>query len=199
MSNTQTHENKQMSVTRNEATATLEELVFGKKSADRAGLKFYAPQFTVNNLVELGIPFMGIDEVVTAVNKILRRYGADIMIDMLDTDEYKQTGQISREYLISEWQNFTAGIQKLSDIEEQLDELQALQQSYVLDEAFGETDQSGNKTERAQELETLAREVALKIKPLRTKKKEIETKYAERAAKRKFKEDFEAVKTAIKA
>lgn len=166
-------------VDRNGITKELSEQVFGKKSP-HAGKKFFAPVMTIEKFDE-DSKWVGPDNIVRMTNKVLRTIFADILIDNTD----KEKGTINEEQMAIDYADFTAGTSKLSDIEEQLDDLQALQQSYALDDDFGATDQNGVKTERAVELEKLIKETADKIKPLRVEKASIEQKYQERAAKRK--------------
>ena len=168
-------------VNRNGIDKALVGMVFGKKS-DNAGKHFFAPVLSEENF-ENDAKWMGIGELISLANTWLRKTFGEIMLDNID----EKTGILNEEQMKLEWADFSAGVQKLSDIDDQLDELQALQQSYALDEDFGATNDEGVKTERAVELEALIKQVAAKIKPLRVQKATIEAKYAERAEKRKQK------------
>lgn len=178
-------------IKRNDITKVLKEQVFGKQS-DRGGVKFYAP--VIDLTVEDDVKWAGIENLSGIVNKTLRKIFADLYVDNVN----EETGVFDRENWEAQAADFTAGVAKLSDIEEQLDSLMAEQQSYALDPDFGATvdDSEGSpKTERAVEIEKHIREVANKIKPLRTQKAAIEVKYAAAALKRKDKEKNSKTKT----
>ena len=175
-------------ITRNNVAKTLVEAVFGKKS-DNAGKKFFKPEVDLSSPSD--VTWLGLTESNSILNKYLTKVFADLFLDHLD----EKTGVFNQDAWEADAADFTSGVAKLSDLEEQLDALQAQQQSYALDENFGATDDSGAKTERAVELEELIRTVAAKIKPLRATKLSIEAKYAERAAKRKAKEAASTTKT----
>lgn len=178
-------------ISRNDVTKELSEQVFGKKS-DNAGKKFFAPVLSLSDW-DNDVLWLGKDTMIGGMNKILRNIFAGIYLDNLDPI----TGVLNEESWAAEAADFTAGVAKLSDLEEELDDLQALQQSFALDDEFGATDSNGVKTPRAIELESEIKKTADKIRPLRAQRDQIQAKYADRAAKRKAsKEAKEAAKLA---
>lgn len=177
------------SVARNNVSKTLSQMVFGKKSPN-AGKVFFAPIVDVS--VQDDVTWTGIDSINGMVNKALRLIFADLYVDNLD----EKTGEFNQANWEAEAADFTAGVAKLSDLEEQLDNLQAEQQKYALDDQFGATDDQGVETARSAELKSLITQTALRIKPLRAQKAAIEAKYADRAAKRKAKEAASPTATA---
>jgi hypothetical protein len=182
-------------ITRNEVALEFTEQVFGKQS-NNAGAKFFAPVLDITKVEN--VKWAGTDNLNSLINKYLRKLFADIYTDAIP-DSGPNAGKFQFDQWAADAADCFAGIAKLSDLEEQLDELQSLQQSYALDPDFGSTEGDGEdapKTPRAVELEKLIREVAGRIKPLRAQKASIELKYAERAAKRKAKEAASATKTA---
>lgn len=174
-------------IERNGVAKTLTEQVFGKKSPNK-GTKFYAPAISADTL-ESDLKWVGLDNVIGSMNKVLRSIFADIY-----TDNVREDGSFNEDNWRLDAADFTSGVAKLADIEDSLDELQALQQSYALDDNFGATDEQGVKTERAVELETLIKQAAEKIKPLRIQKAAIEATYKERADKRAARKAAEAAK-----
>lgn len=172
-------------VIRNNRSLVLSKQVFGKKSPN-AGKEFYAPSSAGGLPPQEYIEWFGLTDVLNTLDRSARKIFGDIYLDNVD----KTTGILNEEQMELDWADFSAGYAKLSDIDDQLDDLQALQQSYALDDQFGETvdgTTEGPKTERAMELERLITETALRIKPLRIQKSTIEAKYAERTAKREKK------------
>lgn len=181
-----------LTVSRNEITKTLETSTFGKKSPN-AGKEFYVPRVGMTTFDE-DMKWIGLDEVMGMVNRSLRTTFADIFNENLE----ENGGVFNAEKFAADAANFSAGVQKLQEVDDQLDELQAEQQKYALDDEFGATDGEGKPTPRAVELQKLITQNAEKIKPLRLKKAEIQALYADRVAKREKKKQ-EAELAAAKA
>lgn len=172
-------------ITRNGIDKTFTEQTFGKKSPHK-GAKFLSPVITPESY-ETDKVWVGDADLFSILNKVFRTMFADIW-----TDNIREDGSFDEEKWRLDAAEFTAGVDKLSEIDEQLEEFQALQQTYALDENFGATNDDGTKTKEAIDLEEKLKELALKVKPLRIKKKSIEETYAERAAKRKARKEAEA-------
>src|SRR5512136_2256948 len=113
-------------INRNNISKTFVDMVFGKKS-DNAGVHFMAPVLEEAN-AEQDIKWIGLDTLFGIANTWLRKTFGDIHLDCVD----EKTGVFNMEQWLIDAADFTAGVQKLSDIDDQLDELQALQQSYAL-------------------------------------------------------------------
>lgn len=175
-------------VVRNDVALPLAEQVFGKKSPN-AGKKFFAPVLDVANSDH--VKWAGADNLNGLVNKGLRLIFADISTDPLNyyPPGHPEEGKINDEAMAADWADFTAGQAKLGDLEEQIDNLQALQQSYTIDnDDFGATDENGALTAEAAKLQQLVKENNGKIKNLRAQRDTIEEIYKARAAKRKSRE-----------
>lgn len=169
-------------VERNGVIKTLTETVFGKKS-DKAGQKFYTPVLTEGDWDD-DSKWVGLDNIVGSMNKILRIVFAGIYQDNID----ETTGQLNETAYLADCADFTAGVQKLSDLEEQLDELSAEVSNIIDSETFGTPEDDPNNVARMKEL-------AVTMKSLRAQKQVIEAKYAVRAQKRaetKAKKEAEA-------
>lgn len=177
-------------INRNNIVLPLSEMVFGKKS-DNAGKKFFAPVISVANF-DTFKDWVGLDSIVSVVNKWMRGAFAGIYLDNIDP----ATGLLNEVSWRADAEDFTAGVTKLGDLEEEIEELSELQSTYALNPAFGETDSEGKPTPESEQLKTSITSVAQKLKPLRAQKALIESKYADRAAKRKVK--MEAAKAAAK-
>ena len=210
------HEIKVPVITRNGVNKTLTEMVFGKKS-DNAGKKFFAPVIDISLIQD--VSWAGLDNLNGIANKVLRGIFADLFVDNID----EKTGIFNHANWEIEAADFTAGVAKLSDLEEQLDILSAEQMELAENENFGAKefvldahgekipDESGENdgtpwegfkarfTAEAEELSRSIQKLNAKVRPLRIQKKTIEAKYAERAAKRKAKEEASKSKTAVPA
>jgi hypothetical protein len=180
-----------LKVGRNDTVIELTETVFGKKSPN-AGKTFYTPVLKLENW-DVAVPWFGKEQVCEVVNRAVRKIFGDIATD---ENNYNEDGTVNWEAMRTDWADFSAGVAKLSDIQEQIDELVDQQQALAMDDNFGATDDNGSKTPRAIELEELIRKCAESIRPLRKQKADIEAKYAARAAKRKAKEVASPTKTA---
>ena len=103
-------------VVRNGVSKTLVDMVFGKKS-DSAGKHFWAPVLEEANWTN-DLSWLGVGDAVSTLNAGLRRTFADIYLDNISSE----TGVVNEEQMQLDWADFTAGVQKLSDIDDQLDE-----------------------------------------------------------------------------
>lgn len=177
-------------VTRNGVTKTLTEQIFGKKSP-HAGKKFPAPEFSSANIDE-GIVWIGKEEVAAMASTYLRRIFADLYVDSVEENE----GKFILEKFLEDAADFTAGVAKLSDLQEEIDQLLTLQQTYVVDENFGATAEDGTPTPEAVALVQKMKEVSAKIKPLKIQIAGIKEVYKQRAAKRAKKEAVKEAPTA---
>lgn len=188
------------SITRNDVSKALTKAVFSPKSEQFKGMPFFTPildipkvdyamfdgkQERVLRNVDDYV-WVGLDQVSGAVNKILRGvFGA------LTIDNIKENGGVfDMEAFIEDAADFTAARQSLSNINDELDDLQALQMSYAFDPDFINpfNDDNTPKT-RFLELQKNIQEVNRRVKPLREKRDAIEREYQARAAKRKEKAD----------
>lgn len=179
-------------ITRNGVALELKKQAFGKKSPN-VGKSFFAPVIDINNVDD--VKWVGADDINGFVNKNLRAISGGIYLDNID----EKTGVFNYANWELEMAEFSAGVDKLSDLEDELDALQGEQQSIVLDDRFGEVGDNGEPTEYATELSTRAKAIAQKIKPIRIKRDSITEKYKARAAARKAKEEASTTKTAAPA
>lgn len=180
-------------ITRNGSDKTLKEFVFGKKS-NFSGHKFFAPETSVADLSK-DLPWYSENWVVDMVNRVSKKVFGDIYIDMLDTDEYKASGKFPWDQWKKDAEDFTAGVAKLGDLLEEIDELQGIQQTLAQDPKF-ELDADDNPTPDYTRIAEQMKEIAKKIKPLRNQVAAIKAKYQERADKREAKKQAAEAATA---
>lgn len=199
------------SVKRNGITKTLTKAVFSPKSDTYKGSPFFYPQLEEPKIVSLALAdgstvraitsladleWFGLDQVTGATNKVARQVFGTMVQDNMKNNE----GILNMEEFLVDAAEFTAARQSLSDLRDELDDLQALQQQYSMDENFGAeveiTDENGAqqmvKTPRAQELEKLIKANADKIRPLRVKIDALRKQYelvAEKRAETKSKNE----------
>lgn len=175
-------------ITRNGISKQLSKCVFSPKSDNYKGVQFFAPEMQ-DETFDSDVTFIGKDQVMGAVNKVLRQTFGTITTDNMERNE----GVLNMEEFLTEAVEFTAARQSLSDLRTELDDLQALQQTYSMDENFGAeeeiTEEGTNekrmvKTERAIELEKLIKANADKIRPLRVKIEALKKQYEIVAEKR---------------
>lgn len=190
-------------VNRNGVNATLSLGIAGKKS-DKAGMQFWYPEIDSANLINVWLPWIGIDDLAAATTVWLRKEFFDIAVD--NTNE--ETGLVNQAQMEIDWREFTAGRQSLSDLETAIETLNDKQWKLVDSPDFGATtdvvDENGQtvkaKTPKAIALDIAIKELHDKVQPLKIQKATIEAKYAERTAKRKAaKEAKEAAAAAAKA
>lgn len=191
-------------ITRNGISKQLSKCVFSPKSDNYKGVQFFAPEMQ-DETFDSDVTFIGKDQVMGAVNKVLRQTFGTITTDNMERNE----GVLNMEEFLTEAVEFTAARQSLSDLRTELDDLQALQQTYSMDDNFGAeeeiTEEGTNekrmvKTERAIELEKLIKANADKIRPLRVKIDALKKQYEIVAEKRQeTKAKNVAAKAALKA
>ena len=175
-------------VTRNDVTQKMVKAVFSKKSP-HAGKEFPTFEFSEPEL-DNAVKFFGRSEVAALLTGKVRAIVADIFIDFVEEHGGVFTPDLYPAYL-EEVADFTAGVTKLGDLQEEIEQLQTLQSTYVNDEQFGATNEDGTPTERAAELIGLMKETAKKIQPLRVQIAGIKEVYKQRAAKREAKKNAE--------
>lgn len=165
-------------ITRNGIVKALSETMFGKKSPN-SGVKFYTPTIDVDK--EDDRTWTGVDQLNGMINRGLRLIFADIWLGNLKRNE----GVFDEEEFLEEAADFTAARQSLADIETEIDDLQALQQSYTIENPAWE---GYVPTEPMNEVQAgLMKQVHegnAKIKALRVKRDAIEKEYTLRAQKR---------------
>jgi Xaa-Pro aminopeptidase len=191
------------SITRNGVSFTLSEQVFGKKAPNK-GKTFFAPEATPANWDSF-VVWAGLDNIINPINRVLRRTFADIFLDEANWDDMQVVkdgenkgeivgGTINMERYLADCADFTAGVAKLSDLQDQIDELQdqlsalAMDPGYILDD-------NDQPTETYVKISEQMRDITKKIRPIKQQKAAIELKYAERAAKRKAKEENSPTKS----
>lgn len=209
-------------ITRNGTSKQLSKCVFSPKSDNYKGVQFFAPELadikvedvkledgsTVKGIIDPvvinDIIWTGGDQISGATNKTLRQVFGTMTTDNMERND----GVLNLEEFLTEAADFTAARQSLSDLRTELDDLQALQQTYSMDENFGaeeEITEEGTgekrmvKTERAVELEKLIKANADKIRPLRVKIEALKKQYEIVSEKRnQTKEANKAKKEAAK-
>ncbi len=174
-------------VKRNNIEKALTEMVFGKTS-DNAGKKFWAPVIDVTNADDLA--WAVADNLSGMVNKQLRLIFAEIYTDAVKDNTNEATGILDQAgydaQLAADWQDFTAGVAKLSDLEENIGLLQD-QIGAIINNPEFQLDDEGNKSPAMLALEGEVLALNKRITPLRKQYKAISEVYKERAAKRKDK------------
>ena len=163
-------------IVRNGVQLTFVEQTFGKRSTNNAGMKFFTPVGTLENMTAF-TTWYGVEDVLNGLNKITRQIFAGIFTDNLN----EETGEFNEAQWYLDAADFSAGVEKLSDIEDQLDNLQDIQLQL--------SDELGNVPEEDEKLRLTIKENNVKIRALKVAREEIKTKYEARAAKRKTKEE----------
>lgn len=164
-------------VERNGVTVELKEQTFGKKSKNHAGHKFFAPEFSLNNFIDQGLPWIGESWVLDAVNSTLRRIFGEISVDPDNIDA--TTGKPIMENLQKDWAEFTTGFAKLSVLRGQIDELTDQAVALTDLDAFLDAEHPDYNDVTAK-----LKEITEKLKPLKHQEAKIKADYAERTAKK---------------
>lgn len=195
------------SIKRNDMSKELSKAVFSPKSPDYKGMTFFTPVLDIPKVDYITIDgkserilrnvddyvWVGLDQVSGAVNKILRGVFGALTIDNIK----ENNGEFNLADFIEDAADFTAARQSLSNISDELDDLQALQMSYAFDPDFINPFNDDNSPKpRFLELQKQIQEVNRRVKPLREKRDAIEREYQARAQKRK---DAKAAKEPQKA
>lgn len=180
-----------LSITRNNTSLTLTPKQFGKKSKN-SGAWYQTPEISPASF-ETIVPWFGTQFVCDVINKASRLIGQDIYLgNISETD-----GKLDGVKYAAELTDFTEGIAKLGDLEEDKEELEIQLAAAVNDPLFTETDDNDVATEASKTLQVEAKRIGSLIKPIRKQIAAIEAKYALRSAARKAK--AEAAKTNVKA
>ncbi len=184
-------------VVRNEQSKELSEEVFGKTSPNK-GTKFWAPtikepdltKFSEEELAKVKSVFgdyiwYGLSGISLTLTRAARAIFAGIAID---PENKNPDGTVNEDALMADWADFSAGQASLTEINEQIEELFELQNSYVYHENFGATvdgTENGAKTPEAIALEDEMKKVNARIRPLKVKKAALQKEFQERSEKRK--------------
>ena len=165
---------------------SMTEGAFGKKSDKFAGKKFWYPDFSMDNVL-IGVEWLGLSEVADALTKVYRRVFADIYAQAWEDNTDEKTGITDMAamdlQMKADWQEFSAGVPKLSEIEDEIQSLTDLQLALTTDDSIGDDPESLMK------LRSDMKQIAAKITPLKAKKAEITAKYAARSEKRAAKKE----------
>lgn len=162
----------------NGVSKTLTKQTFGKLSKNK-GQVFYAPEFSQSTF-DTDVKWTGPMYVLGILNRNARKAFGEIYVDNINAT----TGKLDQEGWLHDAQDWTSGVTKLSDIEDEMLELQGQMSVLTEDEHFGETDESGNKTDACNELNSRIASLAAKLRPLRAEKLRISERYKDRVAKR---------------
>jgi len=188
-------------VPRNGVSLTLEAQVLGKMH-DKAGQRFWAPVIDVSNPDH--VAWAVAESLSSIVNKELRLIFADIYLSAMETKEEgglvdSTTGKYDPEEmkarLEADWADFTAGVSRLADLQDQIDILQDQMSPIALDPDYCAPEEGEQPSPRFIELAGKMRELGKRIKPLRTQLNNIKEVYKIRAAKRKDREAKSKTKT----
>lgn len=168
-----------LKIVRNGLSKELVPMQFGKKSKN-AGAWFQAPVMSPATFPD-DATWFGQDFIVRTVNKVSRLICADIYIGNVN----EETGVLNAENYAIELADFTSGIAKLADLEEDKEELEVALSTIVNDPDFAMPDEGETVSEKTASLVAEAKRLGKLIKPIRVQIAEIEAKYQARAAKRK--------------
>jgi len=119
---------------------------------------------------------------------------ADIYLDNID----ETTGELNQAQMEADWADFTAGVAKLSDLEEQIGLLNDQMAPIVANPNFI-LDDPDQPTAEYVALAAQLRDLGKRIKPLRQQYAAISAVYKERAAKRKAKAAKSTTQTPVPA
>lgn len=170
-------------ISRNNVSLTLTPKQFGKKSKN-SGAWYQTPEISPATFTTV-LPWFGEQFVCDTINKSARLIAQEILIGNVD----ETTGQLDEAKFALELADFTAGIAKLGDLEEDKEELEIQVNAITNDPEFEMPDEGVQMSERTQFLISEAKRLGKLIKPIRIQIADIEAKYALRAAKRKAKKE----------
>jgi hypothetical protein len=190
-------------IERNGQSVTLQLDKFGKKS-DFYGQSFLKPVLKTPTIREVEVDgvvqkvltdisdllWAGIGDVIDAYNVDVRVIFADIYVDNIDAE----TGLFDEVSYLAACKDFTAGVAKLSQIDDQLEALFEIQTALIDSPEYGDTDSSGQQTPASLAIEEKLRANNLKIKPLKLKKADITAKYEAASIKRKASKEAKEAK-----
>lgn len=168
-----------LTIVRNGSPKTLTPKQFGKKSKN-AGAWYQTPETSPATFND-DIPWIGVQFLCDTFNKSARLICQDILIGNID----EATGVLDSEKYAAELADFTSGIAKLGDLEEDKEELELQLSNVTNDKEFEMPEEGTEMSERTQFLIAEARRLGKLIKPIRVQIDAIEAKYAIRSQKRK--------------
>lgn len=152
---------------------------FGKNSPN-AGVKFFKPEVTIATLVD-DLKWIGDSFTVSVLNRSLRRNFAEMALDNVD----ETTGVFNADQWNKDAITFDEGSQSLSDLTQEIDDLQGKMSLLALDDNFGATDTTtGTPTPEAISVNTQIATISKQLQPLRALRQKIKTEYAARIAKK---------------
>lgn len=184
-----------LNVPRNSVTYLVAEQRFGKRSPANAGQVFYAPELTAPTLVDVtyegnltkalinidSFVWAGLEELTGMANSVLRRIFADIYLE----NKNATTGLVNEEAMMQDWAEWSAGAVTKAELQEKIEELQDEMQDCLVDPNIA-----------PESLKSVMLALRDKIQPLKAQKAVIEAKAAERVAKRKAREEAQALANA---
>lgn len=152
---------------------------FGKNSPN-AGVKFFKPEVTIATLID-DLKWIGDSYTVSVLNRSLRRNFAEMALDNVD----ESTGVFNADQWNKDAITFDEGSQSLSDLNQEIDDLQGKMSLLALDPNFGDTDNTtGTPTPEAISVNTQIATISKQLQPLRALRQKIKTEYAARIAKK---------------
>lgn len=152
---------------------------FGKNSPN-AGVKFFKPEVTIATLSD-DLKWIGDSYTVSVLNRSLRRNFAEMALDNVDDS----TGVFNADQWNKDAMTFDEGSQSLSDLNQEIDDLQGKMSLLALDENFGAVDTTtGAPTPEAISVNTQIATISKQLQPLRALRQKIKTEYAARIAKK---------------
>lgn len=179
-------------VERNNRSLKLGTSTFGKRSPHK-GKTFHTPELRqpsalevttdnasslVGSTVLTGVDdyiWFGLEDINLALNREARAIFGDLHTSNID----EKTGILNETALMEEWKEFTSGVEKITDIEDQMDSLREEQGNIVDNPNFGaDTEEGNNLLKRVREINT-------KVAELKEKHAGIKEIYKVRAANRK--------------
>lgn len=177
-------QHKPLVITRNGVEWTFTTATFGKRSKAFKGKEFPVPTFSKENF-DKGVIWFGIDDVLQSMNKTARRIGGEIFTASWEDNFGEGAKHASKEAAVeafnaqiaADWVDFSAGIVKLSDIQDDIDELVDEQQTLIASTPESQED--------VDKMFLRLKELAAQIQPLKAEAAAITAKYAVRAEKRK--------------
>lgn len=179
-------EEKPVVINRNGLDKVLDVSEFGKKS-NHAGLKFWFPKTSAETF-DTDKNWFGMDWILAMVNKTSRSIFAGITTDIIEEEGglWATQNKFDMEKFLKDGADFTAGVAKLADLNEEIDELNGIMGN--LADKLGDVP---NLTAESPEfVETTAKllELTNKITPLRLQRDKIKERYQAAADKRTAKE-----------